>query len=391
MFKERELLVAMQPYFSSPEAVFITGMRRTGKTTLLKHVYSKTDTKNKLYLDLENPINRKYLESDNYEKIKSSLEILGLDFTASKIVIFLDEIQHFQSLPSIIKYFIDTYRVKFYLTGSIHFYSKKLFDESLAGRKVIFDLHPLTFREFLRFKGKKLNPPANNEGAISKAIFDVLSTMYEEYILFGGFPEVVLKKTIDEKKRVLDDIFASFFKFEVVQLSSYRKSEVMRDLMLLLMKRSCQRLDIQKISHELKISRATTYEYLKFLEDSYFIKTIRPYLSDNGLEIRKAARVYICDSGLINQFARVPEEYLFQNSIFQNLQTKGFLQYYERKSGAGIHFILNKHQAFHIVLHPTKSDTLRIKRLAGELQLDEFALIAKHYSETEKVEYAFML
>ncbi|HOI24367.1 MAG TPA: ATP-binding protein [Caldisericia bacterium] len=391
MFKEREILTSLQPFLYSPEAVFITGMRRTGKTSILKYLYTKFDTKNKLFLDLENPINRKYFESDNYEKIKSSLEILGLDFTTPKIAIFLDEIQYFQTLPSIVKYFIDTYRVKFFLTGSIHYYSQKLFDESLAGRKVVFDLFPLTFREFLRFKGKKLNPPINNNGGISKAIFDVLSTMYEEYILFGGFPEVVLKKTIEEKNRILDDIFASFFKFEVVQLSSYRKSEVIRDLMLLLMKRTCHRLDIQKISHELGISRATTYEYLRFLEDSYFIRIVRPYLSENSLEIRKSARVYICDSGLVNQFTRVPEEYLFQNSVFQNLQTKGTLQYYERKSGAGIHFILNEKQAFQVTLHPNKSDLSRLKRLASELELTEFALVSKHYSELEAVEYAFMV
>ena len=126
MFKEREILTSLQPFLYSPEAVFITGMRRTGKTSILKYLHTKIDTKNKLYLDLENPINRKYFESDNYEKIKSSLEILGLDFNASKIAIFLDEIQYFHNLPSIVKYFIDTYRVKFFLTGSIHYYSKKL-------------------------------------------------------------------------------------------------------------------------------------------------------------------------------------------------------------------------------------------------------------------------
>ncbi len=391
MFKEREILTSLQPFFNSPEAVFITGMRRTGKTTLLKYLYTKYESKNKLFMDLENPINRKYFESDNYEKIKSSLEILGLDFNANKIAIFLDEIQYFKSLPSIVKYFIDTYKVKFYLTGPIHYYSRKQFDESLAGRKVIFDLYPLTFREFLRFKGKKLNPPTSNNGSISKPIFDVLSTMFEEYILFGGFPEVVLKKTIEEKKHALEDIFASFFKFEVVQFSSYRKSEAIRDLMLLLMKKSCQRIDIQKISHELNISRATTYEYLRFLEDSYFIKTIRPFQSNHALEIRKAARVYICDSGLINQFTRVPEEYLFQNAVFQNLQAKGTLQYYERKSGAGIHFIVEENKGFHVVLHPSRSDLQRIKRLASEINLDDFSLLAKHYSDFEEVDYAFMI
>jgi hypothetical protein len=74
MYKERDLLQQILPYFYTNEAIIVTGMRRVGKTTLLKNIFSKIDSKNKLLLDLENPINRKYFEDDNYEKIKSSLE-----------------------------------------------------------------------------------------------------------------------------------------------------------------------------------------------------------------------------------------------------------------------------------------------------------------------------
>lgn len=389
MFKERELLRQIQTYYYSSEAVLITGMRRTGKTTLLENIYTKIDSKNKLILDFENPINRKYFEDENYEKIKSSLEILGLDFS-SRVYLFLDEIQYLRNISSVIKFFVDTWKVKFFMTGSTNFYSRKVFDESLAGRKIIFELYPLTFREFLNFKGKKINIPIQTTD-VSKPIFDMLSNFYDEYYLFGGFPEVVLKKTIEEKKKSLEDIFASFFKFEVVQLSNYRKSEVIRDLMLLLMRKTGSRLDIQKISQELEISRATTYEYLAFLEGSYFIKIIRPFSVQNDIEIRKSPKIYICDCGLVNHFARTTEECLFENSIFQNLRTKGSLQYYERKSGSSIDFILNGSTAFDVELHPRKSDITRIQRLSLDLSLVNYFIVSKNYSELEPIQYSFMV
>ena len=77
-------------------------MRRTGKTTILNYFYQQIESENKLYLDLENPVNRKYFEESNYEKIKTSFEVLGLDFSQKSFVV-LDEIQFVAKLPSVVK------------------------------------------------------------------------------------------------------------------------------------------------------------------------------------------------------------------------------------------------------------------------------------------------
>ena len=92
MIKARSLFEKIEPYLESPEAIIVTGMRRTGKTTLLKYIYEKIDSENRLFLDLEQPLNRKYFEEDNYDRIKSSLEVLGINFS-DRPYIFLDEIQ----------------------------------------------------------------------------------------------------------------------------------------------------------------------------------------------------------------------------------------------------------------------------------------------------------
>jgi predicted AAA+ superfamily ATPase len=389
MIKPRIIVDRIKPYLYAPEAIVITGMRRTGKTTLLNIIYEQIDSQNRLFLDLENPLNRKYFEETNYERIKASLQTLGIDFT-QRPFIFLDEIQFVKNLPSVVKYFIDHYQIKFFLTGSASFYLKNLFTESLAGRKYIFELHPLSFREFLVFKESPLKI-LGDTGAITESILETISPLYDEYISFGGFPGVVLKSDVTEKKKALEEIFTSFFQLEIVQLGDFRRNEVMRDLMLLLIQRLGSRLDIQKISRELGLSRPTLKEYVSFLEGTYFIKTIRPFSKGKDTEIRKTPKVYLCDSGLANHFAKLDEGHLFENNVFQNLRLKGELHYYRRKSGMEIDFILNKKRAYEVKLNPRESDIRKLKAFTKELNLEGFEIVSKKYWESENITYGFML
>jgi predicted AAA+ superfamily ATPase len=387
--KPRSIFDEINRYLDASEAIVLTGMRRTGKTTLLQFIYKKIDSTNKIFLDLENPLNRKYFEGDNYENIKGAFEILGIDFTR-KAYIFLDEIQFIKNLPSVVKYFVDHYQAKFFLTGSASFYMKHLFTESLAGRKFIFELFPLSFQEFLTFKDVSFKIP-DASGAVNRAVFDTLSPLYEEYILFGGFPGVVLKSGAEEKRKVLEDIFSSFFQLEVLQLGDFRKNEVIRNLMLLLMQRTGSKLDIQKISRELGVSRQTMTDYIAFLESTYFIKTIRPFSKGRSAEIRKTPKVYICDTGLVNHFARLDTGALFENSVFQNLRLRGELSYYRKKTGVEIDFILNKEQAYEVKTNPYSSDLKKLSGLSQELNLGQYKIVSKNYCNLGNTVYGFML
>lgn len=387
--KPRLVFDQIKPYLDSPEAIILTGMRRTGKTTLLNFVHDQIASKNKIFLDLENPLNRRYFEESNYEKIKSSFEIMGIDF-ASKPFIFLDEIQFVRSLPSVVKYFIDHYQVKFFLTGSASFYLKNLFTESLAGRKYLFELFPLSFSEFLIFKESALRIPQNARG-ITKPVFDMISPLYEEYILFGGFPGVVLKSSVEEKRKALEDIFSSFFQLEILQLGDFRRNKAIRDLMLLLMQRVGSKLDIQKLSKELGISRPTLNEYISFLEGTYFIKTIGPFSRGRDTEIRKMPKVYLCDTGLANHLAKLEMGELFENSVFQNLRLRGELNYYQRKSGVEVDFILDKREAYEVKMSPQEPDLRKLQEIAKELGLENPKIISRNYSNLEDVVYGFLL
>lgn len=387
--KKRQILKAIKKYLHSPEAIIITGMHRIGKTTLLDCLFEHVDSNNKLFIRLENPINRRYFEVDNYEEIKSTFEFLGLDMTRSPYI-FIDDIQFAKNLPSIVAYFNDNYRIKFVMACSGSFYLANRFDELLPGRKYIFELTPLDFKEFLQFKRVKLIIPDDSK-KVTKTIFDIVMPYYREYLCFGGFPGIVLKKSTIEKKKGLEEIFSSFYQLVSIQLGDRRQNRVIRDLMLLLITRVGSRLDIQKMSRELNISRPTLYRYLTFLQSTYFISMIRPFNTRKSSEIKKMPKVYVCDTGLANILANINEQHLFENSIFQNLKNRGDVNYYYRKSGVKIDFILNRKHAYDVTINPTEVEHRKLDSLTAELACSDYKIISKNYSTLNNVIYGFML
>jgi len=151
----RKLYPELKRALQVKQIIAITGLRRVGKTTIIKYLLSKIESNNKLYLDLERIEYRKIFSDENYGSIIKALEIEGVDF-GKKAFIALDEIQLVPNIPSVLKYIYDTYDVKFLVTGSSSFYMKGAFSESLAGRKRLYELWPLDFSEFLLSKDDRL-------------------------------------------------------------------------------------------------------------------------------------------------------------------------------------------------------------------------------------------
>ncbi|PIU14925.1 hypothetical protein COT20_02295 [bacterium (Candidatus Gribaldobacteria) CG08_land_8_20_14_0_20_39_15] len=389
MIIERDLYKQIKPRLNSKQAIVITGMRRTGKTTLLRFIFEKIKSKNKLMIELENPLSRKLFEADDYEEIVKSLNnSFALDFS-KRVYLFLDEIQFVKNLPSVVKYLIDHYQVKFFLTGSASFYLKNLFSESLAGRKFLYELFPFNFYEFLKLKSSKL--ALSNKKDLTDYMIDLLIPLYQEYIDFGGFPEVILEKTKKGKKQVLENIFSSYFQMEVKQLGDFKKDRALRDLLILLTQRVGSRLDIQRISQALGIDRRTVIEYLNFLESTYFISLLKPFSRSSGVAVRKNPKVYFCDSGMVNVLTKVDRGTLFEQAVFQTLRQKGNLNYYQKKIGPEIDFILNKKQTFEVKTTALQSDINKLRKIARELKITDYKVITLQKTELKQTLYGFQV
>jgi len=160
------------------------------------------------------------------------------------------------------------------VTGSSSYYLKNLFSESLAGRKKIFDLLPLNFGEFLTFKGITWSKLEKLQETFHRTEYDRTQAYYEEYLAYGGFPEVALAAAPQEKKDLLADIVSSYVNIDIKTLADFRNQERIYALMKMLAAHADTKLDHAKLSRLTGISRPTVITYLNFLEKTYFISRV---------------------------------------------------------------------------------------------------------------------
>ncbi|MDO8529422.1 MAG: ATP-binding protein [bacterium] len=383
MVYKRRIEEDLKSQIKTEEVVILTGMRRTGKTTLMKTILSSVESSNKVFLDLENPLNRRIFEEKNYDNILKNLEKVGIS-SQEKMYVFLDEIQLMSQIPSAIKYLHDNFDVKFFLTGSSSYYLKNLFSESLSGRKIIFELYPLDFEEYLVFKGedskiaKEFLEKSKNKNEI---VFEQRKKYYDEYLRYGGFPGVVLEKDLAQKEKKISDIFTSYFEQDVKMLADFRDLSKLRDLIILLAARTGSKLEITKLASEMGVSRETIYNYLSFLEKTYFIFLISPFSRNSDREVSGARKVYLCDTGILYLLGGASDGSIFENAAFLNLKKYGKINYYQKRSGTEIDFILNKETGFEVKNKGNNSDLKKLNRISQSLKLKEYYVVSRKYSE----------
>lgn len=379
MFIERKIYHQLKKHLLQKQITVITGIRRSGKTTILKQLFSEIKSPNQLYLDFQRLDNRELFSEKNYDNIIYALSERGLDFSR-KTYLGLDEMQLVPEATSVLKYFYDHYNIKFIITGSSSFYLKNLFTESLSGRKKIFELFPLDFGEFLIFKDVSFLKTA---GFIKKDFSDSeyqrLKAYYEEYITFGGFPEVVLAKNNQQKKDLLMDIISSYINIDIKTLADLRNDRDIYQLVRMLAARIGTRLDFTKLSRLTGISRPTVQSYVDLFEKSYLIKRISVLTKKADREIVKAQKIYFCDTGLANVIATLDSGSQFENAVFNQLKSKGEIRYYALKTGREIDFIFNNTFALDIKESPTEMDLRELKKIAELAGLSQTRLIGRYF------------
>ncbi|SDE05220.1 ATP-binding protein [Niabella drilacis] len=355
---ERSIYKELAEHLSKRQVTVITGMRRVGKSTAVKYLLAKVSHKNSLYLDCERIEIRILLNKPHYEEIKEELELKGLDFT-KPCLIALDEIQLVANLPSLIKYLYDTYTVKFVVTGSSSYYMKNTFSESLAGRKHVFEMYPLNFREFLVFKGVWAKPFERYRWQPYKAAwYNKAKSWYAEYLAYGGFPEVVLQKKEKDKTDLLQDILNSYIELDVKLLADYAAGEELYKLVKLLAARAGNKIDYSKLSSASGIGRQKIAAYMQLLEQTYLIYQLTPFTHNIDKEISQQRKLYFSDTGLLNVLGgnQLSAGQVFENAVAAQLKPMGVLQYYQKKSGQEIDFIYNQKMAIEVKETPVQQD-----------------------------------
>lgn len=344
-----------------PEAVFILGARQVGKTSLMKKIMSELNTENVLYLDLENPQNlliidkglNEFLEFLEFQNFKKN----------EKAFIFIDEIQYAKDFSGMLKYLVDHHsnQYKFILSGSSSLQIKQQFKESLVGRKIVFELFPLTFAEFCLFK---------NEENYFNHLVDIdtfslrsdpvrfertkIQLLLKEFLIFGGFPKAVLKNNPQDKISVLNDIVQSYILKDIRHIFKLEKVEQFNHLVKLLASISGKELNISNLSNETKLHKQTLEHYMEALESGYIIKLIKPFHRNINTELKKTPKCFFIDNGLrnmlINNFNEIdfrPDRgELLESFVFSQLLKKSNsvtkINFWRTKSKQEVDFILQE-------------------------------------------------
>ncbi|MFA5169777.1 MAG: ATP-binding protein [Candidatus Paceibacterota bacterium] len=384
--KKRLLFDEITKQMSHKNAILIVGSRQVGKTTLMKQVFEEVKDFPKLWFDFDNPLEQKIFEDEDYRNIHERvLKMAGGN--KERLHIFIDEIQNYPEVTKIIKYFIEHYNVKFVVTGSSSFYLKNLFPESLSGRKFLYHLDPLSFKEVLFFKDK-----ISREEAMAQDIKTVVKNQdeffikklendYEEYLKFGGFPEVVLTNEPKTKLQILKNIFASFFEKDIKIMADYKDIRELRDLILLLAPRVGSMIDITRISKELEVSRAKVYSYVDFLEKTFIIRMIPKYSKSLDRSIAGGKKVYFSDTGMLNMIGNVNDSQLFENAVVNQIANYGDISFCNKKNISEIDIILDKKIAFEVKLNGIDRDYEKVKKLGEALGLENAYIISKKFKK----------
>ncbi len=373
----RKIYPTLKEHLKSPHITVLTGMRRTGKTTAVKFLMGELDSENKLYLDFERLDNRDLFSQRNYDAIANSLGQLGLNLE-KRAYLFLDEIQLVKNIPSVLKYLYDHYKIKFVVTGSSSYYLKNFFSESLSGRKKIFELFPLDFSEFLDFKSIVHKDGSFFENAFNKVEYERLLGYYDEFVAFGGFPEVVLIDKNEEKKDLLFDILDSYIRIDIKTLADFRNLDNVQKLLKMLSQRVGTRVDYSKLARLSGISRETVKNYIDFFEQTYIISRVSVLTKNPDREIVKAQKLYFCDNGLLDILSDINSGSKFENAIFCQLRSHGSIQYYATKNGMEIDFVLDGKMAIEVKESPLEQDRKKMERISAIAGVKNSRLVGRN-------------
>lgn len=297
----------------------ITGMKRTGKSTLLLMfrdylLANGVKEENIIHINFESA---KYDDIKDYKDLYKYIKDKVKD---EKIYLLLDEIQSVSSWEKAINSFKVDFNVDIYITGSNAYLLSSELSTLLSGRYIEIKMYPLSFKEFLVFN----NYDENN-----------LEEKFNEYLKYGGLPAITLIKGNDELiLSYLNDIYNTIVKKDIIDRNNIKDVALLENIIKYLFNNVGSPISSNKISDYLnsnkvveKSNHQTIDNYLNMLEKSYIIyKADRTDVKSKSL-LKTLGKYYVSDSGIRNiilGFRNINEGHLLENIVYLELLRRGY-------------------------------------------------------------------
>jgi hypothetical protein len=318
----RDICDNIEAKISMPHIIFITGMRRTGKSTLLRQIIEKWYRDGSFYyLNFEDERFFHFDASEFNEIYEVLVELYG-----SQKTFLLDEIQNIPRFESFVRRFYDN-GFKFFITGSNANLLQSDFATKLTGRYLSILVKPFSFIEFLDFQ-KIAHEQIHQLQTESRA---QIKKAFDDYLIHGGMPEYIQYRENEILFRIYQDILyrdiitrhGSVDLINLRELSQYLISNVSKNFSYNHLKSMC------------RIKSVTTIKnYLDYLEETLFCSISRKYDPSVRIQISQEKKFYLTDNGFIRRISTSGTRdvtYVFENLIFTTLWGNGVIFFHRDK------------------------------------------------------------
>ena len=314
-------------YLTRKQIEVFIGSRRTGKTTLLKQfiktlLQAAVSEKDILYLALDHPALSAIPLSEHIRNMRQRF----MHDRDRKLYLFLDEVQESPQWEAELKALYDLEPLKIFCTGSTSSLIAKQAGK-LTGRQIVNTVFPLSFPEFIRFRGE---PPSISEDY-------KFEQMADDYLSIGGYPEQVLHSSQEYMSNLLDDILAR----DLARLHPIKKSYVLKDLLRLIGASTGSRTSFNKLSKVLGLSVDTVKEYIGYLEMAFLVKPVEKWSTSYAEKVYSQKKIYLWDNGIKTLLTGSGDDGTrAENAVFMELQRKNISCGYYAESEREVDFVV---------------------------------------------------
>jgi hypothetical protein len=338
----RDLQATVQPYLTQREILVITGVRRGGKSSLMRLICSDlmanhgVERPNILYLNFEDERFSSFSAADFEPLLEAYLEI---EAPEGKIWLFLDEIQNVPMWEKWLNRLYEFEDAKIFVTGSNATFLDSEISTALTGRNRRITVWPLSFTEFLKTKGLPIEPT----NLYQRDICIRLKRFFEEYLQTGGFPEAI--KTGDTT--ILEQYYQDILYRDIITRSGIRSTREIKELALFLASNGSCIHSYKSLQSVIGVkSQNTVKSYLQLLTDVYLFQLVDLFDYSLKRQIYNPSKVYGIDQALMQSISFISSRNLgriYENMVYLELKRRGKEVYYWKSAeGKELDFLIRQ-------------------------------------------------
>ena len=379
----------------------LAGIRRAGKTYLMYQLIKELNKENSYYINFEDD----RLINPKLEDLSSLLDIIKELFNPKgKIYLFVDEIQNVDGWEKWCRRMSENKNIILFVSGSSSKLTSYEIPTYLRGRSLTNIVYPLDLKEFLKFKGFDADLKTIDYSPKKPTLLG----FFNEYLTFGGFPEIVLEKDRIKKIRILQDYYITILMRDIEERYNIKNRVGLENFLKYLINNYSSQISFSKAvnwlrSVGIRIGKQTLMEYYKYIKESFFIRDVQIFSYSIKDREQYPIKIYLVDNGFVTALTAKQErgklfEQLVANLLFkaQDINPSIKIYYYRTKEGYEVDFMVEHNNTAKQLVQVSavsnfdeidKREIRALLHAKKELNCDNLAVITDNYEGVEQISW----